>query len=112
MATFQNIVMMTATIILVIALISIGLALRRNKYNSTYPPVIANCPDYWIDQSGNNGSACKNEQSLGNANCAKIMDFSKPQWSGQKGLCGKYQWSKSCNITWDGISNNPDLCGS
>jgi hypothetical protein len=111
MATFQNIVMLTATIILLLALIIIGLGLRHQKKNATYPPVIANCPDYWLDQSGNNGSACKNVQSLGNANCAKVMDFSTTPWSGQKGMCSKYQWAKSCNITWDGISNNAELCG-
>jgi hypothetical protein len=112
METFQYIVMMIAMVILIISLIIIGLTLRRQKYNSSYPPVIANCPDYWSDTLGNNGSACKNNLSppLGNASCGKTMDFSTPQWQGKPGLCSKYKWAKSCNMTWDGISNNPELC--
>ena len=108
--TFQYIVMTTASIILIITLGFIGIALYRQKYHSDYPPVIAKCPDYWIDSSGN-GSKCQNVQNLGNAICSTTMDFSSAQWSGQSGQCNKYTWAKSCNLTWDGISDNADLCG-
>jgi hypothetical protein len=112
MATFQNIVMIAATIILVISLCFIGLALHRQKYRSDYPPVIANCPDYWLDASGTNGAECKNYKDIGNPSCEKTMDFSKPQWSGQGGLCSKYKWAKQCNLSWDGITNNAEICGA
>ena len=116
MAAFQSIVLITATIILVIALCFIGIALRRSKYNSDYPPVLANCPDFWTDTSGNNGSACKNDLNIGNrathSGCSNTMDFSQPQWSGQSGLCSKYKWAKQCNLSWDGITNNADICSS
>ena len=102
--------MTTAIIILIISLCFIGLALYRQKYNSDYPPVFPNCPDYWIDTLGN-GSSCTNPQSLGNATCAKTMDFTSGQWAGQNGKCNKYQWAKTCNLSWDGISDNTDLCG-
>ena len=103
---FQKTVSIVAIIILIIALCFIGLALYRQKYNSKYPPVIPNCPDYW-DASGN---SCINHHSLGNAECHGDMDFSTAQWSGAAGMCGKYKWSKQCNLAWDGISNRPDLC--
>ena len=103
---FQNLVITIATILLIISLCIIGFGLYRQKYNSNYPPVIPNCPDYW-DVSGN---ICINDKGLGNSNCQEPMDFTKPQWSGNNGLCAKYDWSKMCNIAWDGISNNHDIC--
>ena len=112
MATFQTIVMITATIILVISLCFIGLALRKQKNSAVFPPVIANCPDYWTDASGNNGSKCINEKNIGNTSCASTMDFSVPMFAGTTGTCTKLKWAQKCNLSWDGITNNPDNCGS
>lgn len=109
--TFQITVMKTAIIILIITLCFIGLALYKQKYSADYPPVFPNCPDYWMDSSGN-GANCTNPKNLGNANCAGPMDFTLPQWAGQNGKCSKYKWAKQCNLSWDGISDNTDLCGS
>jgi hypothetical protein len=112
MASFQNIVLITATIILIITLCFIGLALYRQKYKSDYPPIIANCPDYWIDSSGN-GAACMPDSKNLIGTCTGTMDFTKPQWSAQgTGQCSKYKWAKSCNLSWDGITNNADICSS
>jgi len=116
MATFQKIVTVTATIILIISLCFIGLALYRQKYKSDYPPIIANCPDYWIDTSGN-GAACKPDPNITNTTadpkCTGEIDFTLPTWSGQgSGQCNKYRWAQTCNLSWDGITNNADVCGS
>lgn len=119
--TFQTTVMTISVIILIISLSFIGLALYRQKYKSDYPPVIANCPDYWIDKSDTgNGSKCNldtiTSQSLGNVSpqCQPKnkdgIDFSTPYYSGADGLCNKAKWAKGCNLTWDGISDNPDVC--
>ena len=116
MATFQNIVMIAATTILIISLCFIGLGLYRQKYKLDYPPIIANCPDYWLDSSGN-GSACKPDGAnpIGNqtSSCTATMDFTQAQWSGEgTGACNKYNWAKMCNLSWDGITNNSTICGS
>lgn len=103
---FQKTVSTVAIIILIISLCFIGITLYRAKYNSEFPPTLANCPDYW-DVSGN---LCLNTMNLGKSNCALPMDFTQPNWSGKKGICNKYTWSKSCNLTWDGISNNVNAC--
>lgn len=108
--SFQSIVMSISITILIIVLGFIGLALYRQKYNSKFPPITANCPDYWIDTEGS-GTKCSNVQNLGNPACANTMDFSTAQWSGNNGLCSKQQWAKTCNVTWDGISDNADICG-
>jgi hypothetical protein len=112
MATFQTTVVLASTIILVISLIFIGLALRKQKNSANYPPVIANCPDYWLDSSGNNGSACVNAQKLGDTQCGTTMDFSTATWSGEKGSCAKNKWARGCNLSWDGITNVASVCGS
>jgi hypothetical protein len=111
MSTFQTTVMSIAIVLLILCLIFIGISLYRNKYNKDFPPILANCPDYWIDESEtNNGSKCVNKQNLGNLQCDKTMDFSGSMWSGDAGLCAKSKWAKSCDLTWDGIDNNSGLC--
>jgi len=104
--TFQTIVMTTATIILIVSLCFIGMSLYRQKYTADYPPVIPNCPDYW-DISGN---FCIAHPDLGNESCRVNTDFTLPIWGGETGKCDKYKWAKSCNLTWDGITNNDDIC--
>ena len=112
---FQKSVATVAIIILIITLCIIGISLYRTKYNSKYPPVIANCPDYW-DASGNldisNNFVCVNSMNLGSSTCSNTMNFSTSSWQGDNSLCQKYKWAKSCDLTWDGITDNADLCGS
>lgn len=103
---FQKTVSTVAIIILIIALCIIGIALYRQKFHSKYPPVIANCPDYW-DVSGN---FCINSKRLGNPSCQAPMDFTQGNFASSNGPCIKYKWARSCNLTWDGISDNVDLC--
>jgi hypothetical protein len=104
---FQQTVSTVAIIILILTLCFIGITLYNQKYNSNYPPVIPNCPDYW-DASGNK---CVNSMSLGNMDkCAGPMDFTTAQWSGGDSLCAKYKWAKMCNLTWDGVSSQADQC--
>jgi hypothetical protein len=105
---FQKTVTTIAIIILIISLCFIGIMLYRAKFNSVYPPSIANCPDYW-DVSGN---FCVNSMALGNSQCNVPMDFTQPNYSGSSGPCNKYTWAKSCNLTWDGITDNAELCGT
>jgi hypothetical protein len=111
---FQKTVATIAIIILIITLCIIGVALYRAKYHSEYPPVIPNCPDYW-DASGNldisNNFLCVNTMNLGSSGTPKTMNFSTSSWKGNNGLCLKYKWAKTQNLTWDGITDNADICG-
>jgi hypothetical protein len=143
MNSFQNYVFVVTFFCLIVGLTFTAIALKNNKSNSTYPPVIDNCPDYWyssyfdLDSSNNsipNGSKCKNTEfgccpdlvtpktdetgsgcpislcynvkKLGVVSdaCPSKMDFSN------KSVCDKQTWAKSCNMTWDGISNMPNKC--
>lgn len=109
MNSFNRIVITIAIIILIILLIIIGIQLYNKKYNTTYPPVTADCPDYWLDESTGNSSKCVNYKNLGSCNVQE-KDFSVPHFSGTQGLCNKKKWARSCNLTWDGITNNTALC--
>ncbi len=121
-SNFQKIVLMVAIVIFIIMLIFIGSVLYKGKYSSTFPPVVSECPDYWIDKqtSVTNPSAssdeiagsqtCYNIKNLGKSSCSKTMDFTGDQWDGSTGDCRKYKWATGCDLTWDGITNNPDVC--
>ena len=38
------------------------------------------------------------------------MNFNNPPWSGSNGLCVKSKWARTCDLTWDGVTNNADAC--
>jgi len=121
---FQKIVLSIAIIVFIIMLIFIATVLYKNKYGVNFPPTVSQCPDYWIDQQSPSGSmensngantnnqSCVNVKNLGNVSCDKNMDFTGSFWQGSAGDCNKYKWAKSCDLTWDGITNKPDICSA
>lgn len=115
MEGFQKLILFSAIIILIIALVIIGIALSYAKDGEQWPPVTADCPDYWmIDGSGNN-TQCINVKDLGTCPPKSgeqhlTMNFNTPVFTGSNENCAKYTWAKKCNVTWDGITygvNNP-----
>jgi hypothetical protein len=109
MDLFQQIVATTALVFLIIFLIYIAFAMRHNKLKLAFPPVTANCPDYWVDQSDGDSSNCINVQNLGisSESCPKNMNFSTSLFST---VCAKSVWAKNCGLTWDGVTNNDTPC--
>lgn len=111
MVSFQVGTIIIAFIILSVCLVLIAYSLSQVKNNAQYPPVVADCPDYWLDMSDGTGGNCINKHAdLGLTSCEKKMDFSKPFWSGELGMCRKKQWAQKCNLTWDGVTNNNHAC--
>ena len=108
---FQKIVLYIAIILLIIALIVFGSMLYTDK--NVYPPTQAQCPDYWMDMSGGIGTGgyCINVKNLGKGGCSNRMNFNTGVWTGDDGLCNKQKWAKACDLTWDGVTNNPKACG-
>ena len=115
---FQKIVLTIATVILIIFLLIVGYMLYKNKYSSDFPPNISDCPDYWLDMSGNDLSGndvsayCYNIKNLGSGNCENKMDFSTSFWTTSDSLCKKQKWANACNLTWDGVTNNNNACST
>lgn len=108
---FQQIVLYMAIILLIVALIVFGSMLYTDA--KVYPPTQAQCPDYWIDMSGGIGTGgyCINTKNLGKGGCSNRMNFNTGVWTGDDGLCNKQKWAKGCDLTWDGVTNNPNACG-
>ena len=114
MANFQSTILSSAIIMLLLSLIFIGTSLKNAKGNQTWPPIIASCPDYWVDLS-DNASACFNSKNLGKCSLnidggqSNTMDFTAPQFVGTSGNCNKNKWANNCSttnspVTWDGIT--------
>ena len=107
MGPFQKIVILLFVILLILILVIVGFTVSNTK-NKTWPPVVADCPDYWLDQAGN-GSKCVNVKGLGNCSNNNNMDFTKDLPT----VCKKYTWAKGCGLTWDGITNlSSDPCNT
>lgn len=106
---YQQIVLATASIILIITLIFIGIAMSKGASNVSWPPIVNNCPDYWIDE-GENGEQCVNTHRLGTCNIPSgedknSMNFNVAPYIGDSGTCAKYDWATACGVTWDGITS-------
>ena len=107
--SFQKIVLTIAIIVLIIILVLIGVSLSKASYTESWPPVVGECPDYWVDLSGN-GEACFNSHSLGVCNIPttdnkSTMNFNQDPYNGDNGTCSKYTWATNCKLTWDGITS-------
>jgi len=102
-------VLTAAIVILIIMLVIIGMSLSKASYEDTWPPIVGDCPDYWVDMSGN-GEACLNSHSLGRCNVPTegengTMNFNQSPFTGDNGTCSKYNWATGCGVTWDGITS-------
>jgi hypothetical protein len=97
-----------AIILLVLILAVIGYSLSYSTAVN-WPPIVGDCPDYWIDLSGN-GEGCYNSKNLkGNGDCTlDNKDASNNvvtmNFSGYTD-CDKKDWATGCGITWDGITS-------
>lgn len=104
MANFQSIVISIFAVLLVICLIAMGYLMYRRQKSEEWPPLIGDCPDYWVDEEGN-GSQCVNTENLGTCPNNLTMDFTVAPYNGSNSSCIKYKWATSCGVTWDGITS-------
>ena len=104
--SFQSIVMIVAVVLLIIALIIVAIMTLSAQHSKQFPPVTAECPDYWADMSKGDGSHCLNINGVGSKQCPKKMDFSGVEFKGAQGLCNKVNWARNCGLTWDGVTNS------
>jgi len=114
MEGFQKIVLFIAIIILIIALIFVGVSLHYSN-QLVWPPMVAQCPDYWIIDGSGNNATCINTKNLGTCPPSSgqeflTMNFNNAPFVGANGTCAKYTWANKCNVSWDGLTygvNNP-----
>lgn len=106
---FQKFILFAAIIILVLALIFIGVMLSKGKSQTQWPPIVPECPDYWLADGSGNNTTCVNVKNLGTCQ-QNTMNFNTPTFTGTNSLCAKYTWANNCGVSWDGITygvNNP-----
>lgn len=100
-------------IFLIIILCIVGYYMSISKKKQTYPPSIADCPDYY---SLDAGGSCKIGTNIeaSNVTCNvenfKMDKYKKEGNNFTSGLCAKKMWAKKCEVNWDGITNNDDIC--
>ena len=106
---FQKLVLSIASFLLVIMLVAIGYVIYKGQSTRKFPPVVPKCPDYWTISE--DGKECINTLGLGSCSSESsiVIDDPSRDWAGSSGLKNKGEWAKSCNLTWDGITNNERL---
>lgn len=114
MATFQSRVFAVALIVLIMILIFVGVSLTYANKRVKWPPIIGACPDYWLDTSpqGNGSDCIWNQRNNNIGTSSNHMNFAVNPYVGNQGLCNKYNWATSKNVSWDGITygmQNPCL---
>jgi len=93
-------------LILILAYIAYTLAFPDDVQ---YPPIVANCPDYWVNSKSQNGDPqCELPIELQSE--YKLLTgkktFSSFPISEVQTDCDKLKWIKNnSGFTWDGISN-------
>mgnify|MGYP001207614956 CR=1 FL=1 len=112
---FKKTVLYIAIVLLIVALIFLGTMMASQSKTATWPPRVSGCPDFWeektaTDQNGAEYTECYNLHNLGSSSCDKKKNFSADFWKGTEGDCRKKTWSKNCDLTWDGITNNYNIC--
>jgi len=106
--SFQKIILILAIVVLFITLIIIAYALKQSK-NANWPPIVPDCPDYWVSDLSGNNIICKNVKNLGTCkpptgSSNLVMNFNTPPYTGSNGNCAKYTWANNCGIAWDGLT--------
>jgi len=115
---FYKTVSIIAIVILIISLAIIGTTLAGSQKNMQYPPNVTECPDLYI--KNNEKEVCVLNSSAKDAivtNECKEKDFNSTDYTYPgigfaSGMCNKKKWAKECNVDWDGITNNPEICYS
>ena len=113
---FYKQVIIVAIVILIISLAVIGTILAKSDSDNAFPPTINECPDFYKLNSDSKCEALKVVYDTSKTGC-DIIDFTddtknylNPGVGPDSGACAKKETSNECGITWDGITNNPDIC--
>lgn len=108
---FSLLVSNIALLILIISLTFAGYMMYKRRNNAVFDNiVIGECPDYWNMVKEGNNNVCVNVKNLGKCPSSNKMNFFMPPWTGTDSVCQKYKWANSCDLTWDGITNNHNAC--
>ena len=111
---YYKMVTIIALVVLIICLAFVGAALSKSSKNSIFPPQVSECPDFYVkDELTGNCETDKYDKisdECYSINFSNDTEYNNPGMGSTSGMCKKKNWAKGCNINWDGITNNPDVC--
>ena len=109
---FQKIVLIILIIILIVSLVFIGMQIKKSNSKQAWPPLVPQCPDFWVVDATT--GKCKPTDEAPNSNCNQPKDFTTDTtYTGQGGACKKREWANTCDpsIAWEGITyGTSDTC--
>lgn len=126
LSTFNKVIIIVTSIVLIISLLIYGLLINSAQKNDyKFPPKISKCPDYWDISNNNDNTICtvrginykdvlyqpintsvltvdQNNRDISyNTNIMKYND--------KDSICELYEWSNNNKISWSGITNDESL---
>jgi len=118
--SFYTIIFTVTVVIAIIVLIFMAIAMFLGRETATWPPDVAECPDYWVV---NPDGTCKVVPGVGNTGSAGCTTFdpaqvstyadvlSNPSLNANSPRCKRKAWAQKCGVYWDGISDiSPMYC--
>ena len=90
-------------------MIFIGISLYRNKKNFQYPPVAANCPDYWLDYPYDVTTKKPKDNYIAGSQCVGTEDI---EHNGMNLGNGNYPLTANTTITGLKITDPVNLSGT
>lgn len=111
---FYKTTIIVAIIHLIIFLAILGVIMSNMKTNKNiFPNEIPTCPDFYT-YDGSNCNANTNIYTFSTTSC-NIFNLNKSSYKNSgtgstSGLCAKKKDADTCGVSWDGITNNTDIC--
>jgi hypothetical protein len=111
---FYKSILILAVLSLIIILSIFGVILSNMSKKQIYPANISNCPDYYSLVAGSCVSNDVIYKKSKDVNCNslnyKSEYFNVSGIGPNSGLCSKKKWANECGVSWDGITNNSNIC--
>ncbi len=111
---FYKLTIIIAIIHLILFLAILGVIMSYSRTEQIYPGQISTCPDFYTFD----GSFCNANRNIytfsSDSNCDSLdmtlNTYKPPGTDAHSGLCAKKNKAQECKISWDGITNNSDIC--
>ena len=110
---FKMIIVIVFLMILVVLLVIIFRAMKDALVNNEWPGNVSKCPDYWMEDMSSDDIICSNEKNIVIDTCPKAVNMSTYIYNSKilaTSDCAKAQWARSCDLTWDGVTNKKNVC--
>lgn len=113
---FKSVFLVIVVVVFIFATIYTVYKTDEEVTNKKWPPSISKCPDYWVQDLTADDTICTNVKNLGleTDSCPNPLNVDTYIHDSKllsQDDCAKAQWARSCNLTWDGITNNEKICG-